>query len=109
MAWGPPSPELDFAGWIVWEDEGLIAVDKPAGVLSQGGEGGAGVNLVDLARAHLGRSGSVGVLHRLDRNVSGVVLLSKDAGAAREMSALFAAHEVERVYRAVVRGTPPSD
>ena len=38
----PPTPELEFARWIVWEDAHLLAVDKPAGVLSQGGEGGEG-------------------------------------------------------------------
>jgi RluA family pseudouridine synthase len=103
-----PSPALDFPSWIVWQDEGLIAIDKPAGVLSQGGEGGAGVNVVDLARAYLGRQ-DVGVLHRVDRNVSGVVLVAKDPGAARSMTMLFQKGQVERVYRAVVRGEPRGD
>src|SRR4051812_1983152 len=80
-----PAPELDFARWILWEDEHLIAVDKPAGVLSQGGEGGEGINLVDLARAHLGIDG-IGVLHRIDRNVSGVVLIAKGPRAARAVT-----------------------
>jgi RluA family pseudouridine synthase len=100
------APELDFRRWIVWQDEGLLAIDKPAGVLSQGGEGGAGINLVDLARVHLGRRG-VGVLHRIDRNVSGLVLISKHAGAARVMTALFARGAVTRTYQAVVRGRVP--
>ena len=103
-----PAPELDFARWIVWEDDGLLAVNKPAGVLSQGGEGGAGINLVDLARAHLGRS-DVGVLHRLDRNVSGVVLIAKHPQAARAMTRLIGGGGLEKVYRAVTRGTPGSD
>ncbi len=103
-----PAPALDFARWIVWEDAWLVAVDKPAGVLSQGGEGGAGVNLVDLGRAHLGKE-RVGVLHRVDRNVSGVVLLAKDSQVAGAMTALFQKGAVERVYRAVVRGAPEGD
>ncbi len=103
-----PSPALDFARWILWEDAWLVAVDKPAGVLSQGGEGGAGVNLVDLGRAHLSRA-RVGVLHRVDRNVSGVVLLAKEPQAASAMTVLFQKGAVERVYRAVVRGVPPGD
>lgn len=103
-----PAPALELARWIVWEDDGLLAVNKPAGVLSQGGEGGAGVNVVDLARSHLGHT-QVGVLHRLDRNVSGLVLISKNARAARAMSALFAAGEVTRIYQAVVRGRPPAE
>jgi len=103
-----PAPELHFADWIVWEDDWLVAVDKPAGVLSQGGEGGAGVNVVDLARAHLHKP-SVGVLHRIDRNVSGVVLIAKDHATASAMTKLFASGKVERTYRAIVRGAPTED
>jgi len=103
-----PAPKLDFAKWIVFEDDWLVAVDKPAGVLSQGGEGGAGVNVVDLARAYT-KKPSVGVLHRIDRNVSGVVLIAKDHGIASAMTKLFAKGDVERVYRAVVRGSPKED
>ena len=103
-----PSPALDFASWIVWEDEGLVAIDKPAGVLSQGGEGGAGINVVDLARAYYGKTG-LGVLHRIDRNVSGLVLVAKTPQAASAMTTLFAKGKVERVYRAVVRGAPKED
>jgi len=104
-----PSPRLEFGAWIVFEDEHLVAVNKPAGVLSQGGEGGAGVNLVDLARAHFARTEGIGVLHRLDRNVSGVVLLSKTPRAARALSMAIAKGEVERIYRAIVRGEPRED
>ncbi|MEI8257134.1 MAG: pseudouridine synthase, partial [Deltaproteobacteria bacterium] len=95
-----PAPRLDFASWILFEDDHIVAVDKPAGVLSQGGEGGAAVNLVDLARAHFGRTEGIGVLHRLDRNVSGVVLLSKTPRAARALTMAFARGRVERIYRA---------
>ncbi len=98
-----PAPELDFRSWIIFEDEWLLAVDKPAGVLSQGGEGGEGINLVDLARVHLSRPSGIGVLHRLDRNVSGVVLLAKDPRAAGKLTAAFAKGQVERVYEAIVR------
>ncbi len=103
-----PAPALDFARWILWEDEGLLAIDKPAGVLSQGGEGGQGINVVDLARAYLGRDG-VGVLHRIDRNVSGVVLVAKQPSAASAMTRLIQKGALERVYRAVVRGGPTAD
>jgi RluA family pseudouridine synthase len=103
-----PDPPLDFASWIVWSDAHLAAVDKPAGVLSQGGEGGRGRNLVDLARAHFGRSG-IGVLHRIDRNVSGLVLLALDPRAARGLSDALARGEVDREYAAVVRGAPGGD
>jgi 23S rRNA pseudouridine955/2504/2580 synthase len=94
---------FDFASCIVWEGEGLVAVDKPAGVLSQPGSDGP--NLVDAARAHF-RSDGVGVLHRLDRNVSGLVLLSTRKDVARAMSAQFARGAVDRRYVAIVMGSP---
>jgi RluA family pseudouridine synthase len=103
-----PAPALDFARWILWEDDGLLAIDKPAGVLSQGGEGGEGINAVDLARAYL-RRGGIGVLHRIDRNVSGVVLIAKQPSAASAMTRLIQKGAVERVYRAVVLGEPARD
>jgi RluA family pseudouridine synthase len=103
-----PKPALDFAKWILWEDDGLIAVDKPAGVLSQGGEGGHGINVVDLARKHSKRE-HIGVLHRIDRNVSGVVLIAKEHGIASAMTKLFAKGAVLRVYRAIVHGHPKED
>ncbi|MDP3275896.1 MAG: RluA family pseudouridine synthase [Deltaproteobacteria bacterium] len=101
-----PDPVLDFRSWIVFEDDVLVCVDKPAGVLSQGGEGGEGVNLVDLARAYLSVPAGVGVLHRLDRNVSGLVLLAKQPRAASRLSRDFAEARVDRRYEAVARCRP---
>lgn len=96
----------EFISWIVWRDAWLVAVDKPAGVLSQGGAEGA--NLVDLARQAF-ELPSIGVMHRIDRNVSGVVMLSLDSKAARGFSEALAAGRVMREYLAVVRGRPPSE
>lgn len=87
---------------VVWQSEGLVAIDKPAGLLSQGGPGAGGANVVDLARARFG-SDKVGVLHRLDRNVSGLVLVSLEHDVAEGMSRAFAEGTVERRYEAVVR------
>lgn len=97
------TPPLRFADWILWQDDALIAVDKPAGVASQGGDGLAGNNLVDLARAHF-KADHVAVLHRIDRNVSGIVLLAKTSSAARAMSSLIARGQLERRYEAVTKG-----
>ena len=102
----PPTPKLDFSSWIVFEDDWLVAVDKPAGVLSQGADRST-PSVVSLARAYLDRGG-IGVLHRIDRNVSGVVLVAKHARAARAMTALFAKGEVRRAYRAIVLGAAPT-
>lgn len=97
-----PTPS-EFSTWIVWQGAELLAVNKPAGIASQGGEGLAGQNLVDLARAHL-RSTNVAVLHRIDRNVSGIVLLATTTRAARAMSKLIAKGLLQRRYEAVVKG-----
>jgi RluA family pseudouridine synthase len=97
-------PELD----IIWREGSLLVVRKPAGVASQGGEGLAGNNLVDVARAQF-RGSQVAVLHRLDRNVSGLVMLALDAATARVMSAALKAQAITRKYVAVVRGKPERD
>ncbi len=99
----PFAPELESRSLtIVWQHEDLVAVDKPAGLLSQGGpsDGAHGANVVDLARARFGND-SVGVLHRLDRNVSGLVLVSLAKDVAEGMSRAFADGSVERKYEAV--------
>ena len=94
---------LSLASRIVWQSEGLLLVDKPAGLLSQ--PGASGPNLVDLAMAQLTAS-HVAVLHRLDRNVSGLVMLATRKAEARAMSEAFARGDVDRRYVAIVRGTP---
>ncbi len=93
---------------IIWREGALLAVSKPSGLASQGGDGLAGKNLVDLARAHF-RSSQVAVLHRLDRNVSGLVLLALDSATARVMSEQMHERSIVRRYVAVVRGTPSAD
>jgi RluA family pseudouridine synthase len=93
---------------IVWHKGALVAVSKPAGVASQGGDGLQGHNLVDLARVQFERP-TIAVLHRLDRNVSGLVLLALDADTARIMSAQLRDHDIGRRYTAVVRGKPERD
>lgn len=93
---------------VVWREGGLVAVSKPAGLASQGGVGLAGNNLVDVARAQFGAP-RVAVLHRLDRNVSGLVLLALDARTARFASAQLRERSIDRQYVAVVLGDPPTD
>lgn len=99
-------PVPSFASRIVWQSEGLVVVDKPAGVLSQ--PGSEGPNLVDLARAHFAQA-TIAVLHRLDRNVSGLVMLATRKTEARAMSDAFARGDVDRRYVAVVRGVPATE
>ncbi len=98
---------------IIHEDNHLLAVDKPAGLLVQG-DRSADPTLLDWARDYLrvkyNKPGNVyvGLVHRLDRNVSGVVLLARTSKAAGRLSAQFRDKTVTKIYRAVVRGCPAS-
>lgn len=101
---GAPSVD-DFRSWVVAHDGGIVAVNKPAGILSQGSRDSGGMDLVALARLAFGKR-EVAVLHRLDRNVSGVVLIALDAKSARFVSEELAKGRVTRTYVAIVRGAP---
>ncbi len=90
---------------ILWEDPHGLAVDKPAGLLTQG-TGSGEVTLEDRVRRHLRpadpASAYVGTVHRLDRPVSGVILWAKTRKAARRWAEQFARREVRKEYRAIV-------
>jgi 23S rRNA pseudouridine1911/1915/1917 synthase len=95
---------------VLFEDNHCLAVNKPAGVLSQGDATGE-PTLVDLAthylRTRYAKPGNVyvGLLHRLDRPTSGVVLLAKTSKAAGRLSAQIRAGTITKVYWAIVEGT----
>src|SRR5262245_21974189 len=99
---------------VLYEDNHCLAVNKPAGVPCQGDESGA-ETLVDLAGRYLkqryGKPGNVyvGLVHRLDRPTSGVVLLARTSKAAGRLSAQFREGAVEKVYWAIVEGVPAVD
>ncbi len=94
---------------ILYEDNHCLAVDKPAGMLTQGDATGD-ESLLDAARADLRKRYQkpgnvfVGLLHRLDRPVSGVVLLAKTSKAAARLSQQFRESAVRKRYWAVVEG-----
>lgn len=96
---------------VIYEDNHLLIVDKPAGLLVQGDHSGD-QTLVECAADYLrqkyAKPGNVyiGLVHRLDRNVSGVVALARTSKAAARLSAQFRAGTVEKTYLAVVSGVP---
>jgi 23S rRNA pseudouridine1911/1915/1917 synthase len=96
---------------VLYEDNHCLAVNKPAGLLSQGDRSGE-PSLVDLATLYLkkryAKPGNVyvGLLHRLDRPTSGVVLLAKTSKAASRLSAQFRAGKISKLYWAIVEGRP---
>src|SRR5258707_7667156 len=95
---------------VLFEDNHCLAVNKPAGLLSQG-DGSAAPCLVDLATHYLktryAKPGNVyvGLLHRLDRPTSGVVLMAKTGKAAARLSSQFRSGTISKVYWAIVEGT----
>lgn len=94
---------------VLYEDNHCLAVNKPAGLLSQGDDTRE-PTLVDAARTYLKekyrKPGNVyvGLVHRLDRPSSGVVLLARTSKAAARLSTQFREGTVEKVYWAIVEG-----
>ena len=98
---------------VLFEDAHLIVIDKPAGMAvhpAPGSETGTLVNaLLHHCAASLSGIGGVarpGIVHRLDKHTSGVMVAAKSDAAHAGLSALFAAHDIERTYIALVRGAP---
>ncbi len=97
---------------VLYEDNHLIAVSKASGVLVQGDNTGD-VPLAEHVKAYLKekyqKPGNVfaGVIHRLDRPVSGLVMLAKTSKALERMNELFRTREIQKTYWAVVKNKPP--
>ena len=96
---------------ILYEDNHLIAAVKPAGMLSQGDETGD-ISILDEIKQYLKdkykKPGNVflGLLHRLDRPVSGIMLFAKTSKGASRLSEQFRNRQVEKTYHALVQGVP---
>lgn len=99
---------------IVFEDEGVLVVDKPAGMVvhpSMGHSSGTLVQGVLAYAPELEGVGDVlrpGVVHRLDKDTSGLILFAKNDRAHQELQAQFKDREVEKQYLALVDGAPPT-
>lgn len=94
---------------IVFEDEALLVLDKPAGLLAVPlPVRDAAPSVLHLLEDHLRRQGRrrPHVVHRIDRDTSGLVVFAKDAAAQGDLKAQFRRREPERVYLAVVYGHP---
>ena len=93
---------------IIFEDDHLVVVNKPPGILSVPLERNPGVPSVAEQLEHLWRSARRRplVVHRIDQDTSGLVMFAKHAEAQRRLKSQFARHEPERVYLAVVYGHP---
>jgi 23S rRNA pseudouridine1911/1915/1917 synthase len=103
----------DIALCVVHEDDDVIVVDKPAGLVVHPAPGHRDRTLVNALIAHCGKSlsgiGGVrrpGIVHRLDKDTSGLIVAAKNDAAHASLSAQFAARTIARAYLAVVWGTP---
>lgn len=98
---------------ILFEDNHLVAVNKRPGVLVQGDATGD-IPLSDLVKAYIkkkyNKPGAVflGVVHRLDRPVSGVVVFARTSKSLERMNELFRNRETKKIYHAIVLGKPAS-
>ena len=96
---------------IVYEDAHLIVIDKPAGLVVHPAPGNPDRTLVNALIAHCGQSlsgiGGVrrpGIVHRLDKDTSGLMVAAKHDSAHAGLARQFARHRIERAYRALVWG-----
>lgn len=105
----PQAIDLD----ILYEDDDLVVLNKPAGLVVHPAPGNPDSTLVNALLAHCGASlsgiGGVrrpGIVHRLDKDTSGVMVVAKNDAAHRGLAKLFAAHDLTRIYQALVWGGP---
>jgi 23S rRNA pseudouridine1911/1915/1917 synthase len=98
---------------VVYEDKDLIVIDKPAGLVVHPAAGNPDGTLVNALIAHCGESlmgigGELrpGIVHRLDKDTSGLLVAAKSERAMASLAKQFANHTIERAYHAVVWGSP---
>ncbi len=104
-----PSPETIALG-VVYEDENLLVIDKPVGMVVHPGAGNSKGTLVN---ALLGRGGGLsdvggaerpGIVHRLDKDTSGLLVVARDNRTHRKLQTQFEERSVDKIYEALVRG-----
>ncbi|MDQ4005427.1 MAG: RluA family pseudouridine synthase [Actinomycetota bacterium] len=113
---GAPEVEPEPGGVPVrYEDERLAVVAKPAGVLTHPTTNRRTASLVNrlmgmgMPLSSIGAPDRPGIVHRLDRGTSGLLIVAKDDDAHERLVAMLARREVARSYLALVRGSPPHD
>ena len=100
---------------ILYEDSDVIAINKPAGMVVHTGAGQHSGTLVNAVLHRFGKLSTVGgdlrpgIVHRLDRFTSGVILVARTDAAHRHLAAQFASREVEKIYLALVHGRVKKD
>jgi len=105
----PPAQRMALA--IVHEDRDLIVIDKPAGLIVHPGAGNPDRTLMNALLAHapaLRLVPRAGIVHRLDKDTSGLMVVAKNLTAQANLAAQLADRSVKRTYLALVHGAPPA-
>jgi len=105
---GAPAPDVHFG--VAYEDEHLLVVDKPARVVVHPARGHWGGTLSQAlaGRAAGGEEGRAGIVHRLDRDTSGLLVVAKSDAVHRALRAALQRRRITREYLALVEGRPPA-
>ncbi len=94
---------------IIHEDAELLVINKPAGLVCHPTKGDVYSSLISRVRLHLGQAISPHMVNRLDRETSGVILIAKQDGAARELRRFWETRNVHKEYLAIVHGHVRAD
>lgn len=108
----PEAQDIDLK--IIYEDKDVLVIDKPAGLVVHPAPGNRDKTLVNALLAHCGETlsgiGGVarpGIVHRLDKDTSGLIVVAKNDLAHQKLSEQFADRSLSRTYQALVIGVPP--
>ena len=112
----PPAPAEpaaeDIPLSVLYEDGHLIVVDKPAGMVVHPAPGAESGTLVNALLHHcrdlsgIGGQARPGIVHRIDKDTSGILVVAKTDAAHQRLSQMFAAHDLDRQYMAITWGAP---
>jgi 23S rRNA pseudouridine955/2504/2580 synthase len=99
----PPARPIEYP--IVYEDPSILVIDKPAGIAVHGGSG-VSQGVIEALRAARPEAKILELVHRLDRDTSGLLIVAKKRGALTELHRMLREGEVEKIYVAAVKGVP---
>ncbi|OHB25908.1 MAG: RNA pseudouridine synthase, partial [Desulfuromonadaceae bacterium GWB2_53_15] len=100
---------------VLYEDSDLIVINKQAGMVVHPGAGNSSGTLVNALLAHctdlsgIGGELRPGIVHRLDKDTSGVLVAAKNDRSHQSLSSQFSVHSIKRIYQALVYGSPAED
>jgi len=106
-----PKKEMDLD--IIFEDEDIIIINKPVGLIVHPVKGNRSDTLVNALLAHTDKLGNIngtlrpGIVHRLDKNTSGAILVAKNQSSLNNLQKQFKERKTKKIYRTILEGTLP--